>query len=568
MKKLLYAICKVLKISFAVFPLVAHARWRTPDEADAIKLKFETKVTIKKDGSSVTREKTAYKILTRNGLKDFASLSLPYNAANTKLRVIAASVVTKGKKANVNRKNIEDKPSASGTQGFDSRHRILIAYPNVEIGSIVEYETEEVVFKPTVNEHYYDNYSFGWYPSDAGQKITIESETPLRYRLGGPSGYVTVSEKKTNKYKLEAVLNRQAYFDSTGDPAPFGLHTADFPVPTLQVTTEESWASLSAKMQPEYDEALAQLLPADFKPILDSARKERGFVAQANALHAGISKTVRYMGDWRTTDKWLFPRSLKELAETKYGDCKDLSLLFAVMLKSLGYKAELAAIERDGDKYLPMEIPTHKYFDHMIVRAEDLNGKVYWLDATRQLAFSDGVWSDLAGRQVLIFRKGVGALERIPEITAEENSVEMKIDHFPSAGKEQTTHSTAKLSPLAAAGLLRLARNSSPSELREQIEKTFSGGKKIIQSKVSTFDASKDYVHGLTLTATLTVEDTPLQTSFRRNSAESRTSDLSNSILASSSAHRNSSASLTAHLPKILSENCPKAALPHQGGSH
>jgi hypothetical protein len=140
------------------------------------------------------------------------------------------------------------------------------------------------------------------------------------------------------------------------------------------------------------------------------------------------------------------------------------------------------------------------------------------------------VWSDLAGRQVLIFRKGVGALERIPEITAEENSVEMKIDHFPSAGKEQTTHSTAKLSPLAAAGLLRLARNSSPSELREQIEKTFSGGKKIIQSKVSTFDASKDYVHGLTLTATLTVEDTPLQTSaglaFPVPSELSRISDI------------------------------------------
>ncbi|MEY3901850.1 MAG: hypothetical protein RL189_1156, partial [Pseudomonadota bacterium] len=367
MKKLLYPVCKVLKISLALQPVVAHARWRTPDEADAIKLKFDTKVTVKKDGTSVTREKTAYQILTRNGLKDFASLSLPYNAANTKLRVVGASVVTKGKKVNVNKKNIEDKPNASGTQGFDTRHRILIAYPNAEIGSIIEYETEEVVFKPTIKGHYYDNFSFGWYPSRAGHKITIESESPLRYRLGGPSGYLTVTEKTGKKNTLEAVLNQQAYFDSTGNPSPFGLYTADFPAPTFQVTTEENWTTLAAKLQPEYDAALAQLLPEEFKPILESARKERGFIAQANALHAGISKNVRYMGDWRTTDKWLFPRSLKELSETKYGDCKDLSLLLAVMLKSLGYKAELSAIERGGDKYLPMEIPTHKYFDHMIV---------------------------------------------------------------------------------------------------------------------------------------------------------------------------------------------------------
>ena len=505
-----------LLIAFSLL-LISHnafARWRTPDEADALKLNYEVKVFVKKDGTAVTREKTTWKILTKAGIEDFGTFVDSYDASSKRVAILSASITTNNKKTIVDKKHIENKPKSSNNSGFDSVNRIVVAYPGVEIGSIVELELEEVIFEPKLKNHYSDLFAFGLYPSSAGQTISIESEVSLRHLVSGPTGYLRVtSGRKGEHYTLNASLIKDSYFESNSNTGKFEVYTPDALAPVLRVTTEESWNSLVNKLVPTYEKAWNEELPAVFNPILQSAKKESGFVAQANVIHNGISEAIRYMGDWRASENSLFPRSLKEIAETKFGDCKDMSLLMTVMLRKLGYQASPVAVERQSNTYLPTEIPSNRYFDHMIVRVELSPSQVHWIDPTRSIAFSDGVWRDLGGRRTLVVRSGVTGLEGIPQIKAEENLLDVKIDVLQETTSDVTYNITVMLSSVFGGNFTSAMRSKSKKEQTESIKEILAGGEGYEELEIQPFDLNLKHAQQVQLSGKVKKKHAQLVTS-------------------------------------------------------
>ena len=90
----------------------------------------------------------------------------------------------------------------------------------------------------------------------------------------------------------------------------------------------------SKAISKDYETVINQDLP----PLHESIRKEASCmthsVDQINKVTSLLSEKIRYMGDWRTIEGKFAPRSLKAVATSGVGDCKDFSASTAAILLS------------------------------------------------------------------------------------------------------------------------------------------------------------------------------------------------------------------------------------------
>ncbi|MBM3381087.1 MAG: DUF3857 domain-containing protein [Betaproteobacteria bacterium] len=491
----------------------AWARWKAFEEADVLRLRSEHIIKIKKDASNTVLRKTALKILKQSAIQSFATMDFEYDSRRTRQRIVSAAVVTNGKRKLVPKKLIEDKPMSSELTGFSSENRIIVAFPDVQVGSIIEYEIEAIEFNPRLPGFYFSEYVLGGIAALKGQFLRIESELPLHQVISGPEGYLTVNtSKRGSLHTLTATLNQDAYFESTNEHPDFSEWSQNPASPTLQIGTHKDWDALMNYLTPRYQNALAEKLPETFLPMLEQPTKDTEFVAQMDSLHTAISSSLRYMGDWRNGENSLFPRSLTEIANTRFGDCKDLSLLLAVLIRRLGYKADLAIVWRGRPDNSPMILATTAYFNHMIVRAEDRHGHVYWLDPTNALAFSSGKRTDLAGNKALVVTQAFSAFETIPKIDAADSTFELVMEYLEIESEHVKYKFSFSSSAQASANLARRLRNKTATERREFFENLASVGRKVLESKMVVPEVSDTVVRPVSFTALKKVHDVPLKT--------------------------------------------------------
>lgn len=106
----------------------------------------------------------------------------------------------------------------------------------------------------------------------------------------------------------------------------------------------------------------------------------------------------------------------------RFGDCKDKSLLLAVILNSLGIEAAPALVNTRTGKALDSRQPTPFAFNHVIVQAK-LAGKIYWLDPT--IGYQRGTlaqYYDPPYARALVLREGSNSLEQIPPTSVDSGS--------------------------------------------------------------------------------------------------------------------------------------------------
>jgi hypothetical protein len=150
----------------------------------------------------------------------------------------------------------------------------------------------------------------------------------------------------------------------------------------LQLTEWRDWAEVAAVFTPLYEDAGP--MPAEIEQeVARIEAAEPTPAGRAAAILRFTQSEVRYLaisiGEGGYT-----PRSLGDVCETRYGDCKDKSKLYVQMARRLGVDACPALVNTRDGYALDEWLPSGQLFDHCIVRVA-VDGKLYWLDPTRQL---------------------------------------------------------------------------------------------------------------------------------------------------------------------------------------
>ncbi len=316
------------------------------------------------------------------------------------------------------KENIVDTALGATENGFDESRQVVVSFPQVKLGSRITFKIREKIFKPYIEGHFSHIKYFGFRDLIQKSEIKITSERKLFFEINDPQKKINfAADEKRNKFTYTLQLNsplvhwiidekRSTYEDKS--------------LTWMVVSTAPTYSDMYLKMSKRYEELLNQTLPVYFSNTVIQARSIKKPIDQINFVLSHLADSIRYMGDWRAVDGGFVPRSIKTIAESRFGDCKDMSLVTVKILRELGLKAFVALTYRSTSPNRTTKVPFVSVFNHAIVWV-NLEGRNLWLDPTNFYSFADGVSEDIGNREGLILNPSNLELKFI-EFSSRENN--------------------------------------------------------------------------------------------------------------------------------------------------
>lgn len=155
---------------------------------------------------------------------------------------------------------------------------------------------------------------------------------------------------------------------------------------SVHVADAADWAEIAEVFRPFYEAAIHA--PEDL------TEQVRALAAARPTAEARLAEALRMVqGALRyhsvsIGEGGFRPRPLEEVWRTRYGDCKDGSVLLTAVLRGLGIDAVCALVNTFRGDDLPRTPPNVLAFNHCIVRAR-LGGRTVWLDPTNSIQAGD-----------------------------------------------------------------------------------------------------------------------------------------------------------------------------------
>jgi transglutaminase-like putative cysteine protease len=407
---------------------VADGR-RVPTESVHALIEFERRVMdVEASGRLSTVEEKQILIQSEVGRERESVQHFQYIGRENRLKVLEAYTTTPdGQKIPVERSAIEDKETAESSQGFDSVRTVFVSFPRVTPGARLYYrvrhEVNEVPF-PGV---------FGTMAVVEGRsadqfRIEINSSLPLFFSENDSSDLLEVRSEALSPQRWRVVIENRRPIRLEIDQEDGAVYPVE-KAHAVVVSSERDWAKMIRSVQEEFDARLADPLPEALSALLKRAQADRPPLPDdIESLLVAIASEFRYFGDWRHRKGGFFPRSLREIAETRYGDCKDLSLLVARILRSWGLEAEIALVFR-GEQPLGQwayALPSGMAFNHAIVRLK-FNGRTIWIDPTLPIVDLSTAQPDISDRPALVMRPRLAVeMDRVPRIESKDSSHQLE----------------------------------------------------------------------------------------------------------------------------------------------
>jgi hypothetical protein len=437
---------------------------------------------------------------------------IDFNDRASTLKILLAETINGKKRSAVDKKNIEIKPVGDFSRFFDTQKKAKITFPNVQVGSKIHLKYEMDVHE-VPNEGFW---SFlgdfnGWYMEK--YEAHVRSAIPLYSWKNDPDNIFEMKPSKKGKF----------YFFDVVSKAPIAKMTTQEENPfirsdrsnTFVISTMSAWSDY-ARATIVSQEKLYQVkkLPPSLESIRLAADGEKTVPAKLDRVAALISQEFRYFGDWRRRNGGFIPRSLKEIQDTRYGDCKDLSLAASAIYRALGFKADIAWTLRGESHLRPMRgwytIPVD-WFNHAVTRVE-ADGKVYWIDATNPVSYATSVPADISGKAAFVLNATKPYLEFIPELSAETSTTDKNLvyEYQPDASLKVTGE--LKLLGRAAINLTTSSFYKPVESMNYDLIHSLSYGYKLRDYLVKDFPRGSRIVSDATVPFEFTLEDVGVRT--------------------------------------------------------
>jgi tetratricopeptide (TPR) repeat protein len=398
-----------------------HARWATRNELPYVMLNDETEVSVKKDGTYVVIQTGEYEIQNEAGKSRFSIYQIPFNSSYNKVSILEAKV-TNGNSVYPYDKTKVVERSDSKDNGISDLKTIQIPLSNLQIGSKIFVKFKMETTQAIVPGHFSMTFRMGEINQADNAIFKIDSELPLEHLENDPFNVLSMREqKKDGRYFYQGTLTEPYLKLPVEEAGSIDQTKLTF----LKFSTDKDWNKISTNLKSGFEKVLSDKLPDEFLPLISELQKLKSLEEKVNHLLGYMTEKYNYLGDWRTLSGGFSPRKLSEISSTKFGDCKDFSVLTARILREINIKSDIAIVFRGPGPVARVNsyvLPSMDIFNHAIVRIEDKD-KIFWIDPTNKLSFGLNHRQDISGRPALNLMTGL--LGDIPLNTAERTSVKI-----------------------------------------------------------------------------------------------------------------------------------------------
>ncbi len=381
------------------------------------------------DGKSQMTDDVYIKILDEVGKQENSSIQFYYNNNYSKKEIINAEIIkATGDIIQINLENNVSNQVAPGNAAsniYDDNSRLVtLKVSKLEIGDILHYVLKEKTSKARIENHFSDFFLGQYTMPFKRAKVVIEAPKTkplINHKVLDPveDRYKVWSETKDDKI---------FYFFEVED-VPQVITEAKMPplskvAMRYLVTTIPDWETIS-RWYYELCEPKMIVTEAMKSKTLELTKDAKTEIEKIEKIFFFVSRKVRYMGVTTETNRpGLEPHATDYTFDTMTGVCRDKAALIVVMLRELGFDANMVLINtsRKLDKEVPLS-----YFNHAIAGVKLSNGETVLLDPTDETS-KDFLPQYEMDKTYLMASKNGGSLNLTPTISADENKLVVKTE--------------------------------------------------------------------------------------------------------------------------------------------
>lgn len=416
-----------LLLIFIISPS-AKARLQRPEEASHKFIQVNQYYQVKKTGHYKSVAEFEVEILNETGRREFGFYKFTYAPYLSKITSIEAYTKNGDSISKVESNSIEDKPLASSKDGFDNDNQVSIAFPNVQVGSVLYFKMNMETHTLSVDNYFGTIEYFGWRENSIKQNLFIESEIPLYYNVSDKIDSLAVEAKsEKGKFFINVSQKKPIYINPVEEKDSYLTRRL---VPHVEIATEKVWSKEMMKsIIASHELVLNEPLPELHEKIYQDAKKLKSDEDRMELIIDRLQTHIRYLGDWRSVKGAMIPRPLAEIARSGYGDCKDYSASLAAILRKLGYKSYVAWVYRgDTMQFENPKLPSTKVQNHAITYLE-IQGKPRWLDATNNMVYIKEPMPDISGRAAVLLDPENPGEKDIPPTDFKKNRAVIQVEY-------------------------------------------------------------------------------------------------------------------------------------------
>lgn len=375
-------------------------------------------VDLNTDGTFSQVDEVLTRIVTEQGAKGIGQVPLPYFESLQSMEVVDAyTLKPDGTRLDVAADKIftQAAPIAVSAPMFNDLKFRIIVFPEPLPGGKIYFRvkvTQKVPLFPNHFSHY----------EMVPPQFAMEAYS---FRLSAPANLSIKTDTRDLKGGKLADKDGRAQWEWTYANAneriaePYELAGSDHG-PYLAISSFADWGELAKAYRDRAATKIAvtpeiQALADDITKGMTSPRP------QTEAIYHWVARNVRYVGVFLGLGGFV-PREAGEILKTKYGDCKDHTVILESLLRAKGIEATPVLISTFPSFMLP-KVPVVGAFNHAISYVPGLDT---YLDGTASFNRFGVLPGADAGKPVLLIASG--KLAATPKGGANENTAHSRVD--------------------------------------------------------------------------------------------------------------------------------------------
>ena len=403
-----------------------------PVSEAALAAEIDSRCHFNLDTSSDCITTLRYTILTQAGREMISRIDFNFPEVDRLEIRNAESTQPGGEPIALASTQIDTRMAPNPDQGFLRDRQTSLAFPDLRVGSVIRYTVlQHTAAKPLSRDfHYVLMFAPNAVRLDRfNSRFTAEKPIIWRSDRMNDFSFTPSADSKS----LDITL-MQPRFEHYINEASHGFIRR---IPRVELSSSSLLQQHFGGFARRYNAIVEARLPASGAKAVAAVGALPAPQRVAGLLQH-LHDTYRYLGDWRASERGYMPFSLAEIEARGYGDCKDLAVLLAALLKASGIRAEPAWVSR-GDMALALLIPGTSAPNHAIVRAE-VDGQVWWLDPSNPVFSPGRTPADIQDRWALVI--GPEGHVRQTHIPSEAPAVSLRVskqEHLRPDGTARTT---------------------------------------------------------------------------------------------------------------------------------
>lgn len=382
-----------------------------------------------RDGSTVFTEHDVVKVLNENGVEEHSDVIRTYRAGSEEIQVQHARLITpEGGVVEIGKEAISDTPLLEASKLYGNYRKVVIHYPKVVPGSIVEYDIVTRK-KPLWNGKWWAT-SFVQNPDPIViSTFAVKVPAGAEMQWAAP-GLADGKPKKTQ----EGGYDRYDWVVKDS-PAQTGEATAPSPLVTMnrvEVTNFSNWGEV------------ASWLSTAWQPVLEPSNKvsvlTAGLLPPGGDARSKAEAVLDWLGKNKQTAEMpvedFTPHPPASVVDDAVLSTWDAAAMAVAMLRFAGLDAQPVLAFGVPEATLRTQVPRPNRVDAVLVSVRS-GERQWWVDPEH---LGELLSSPPSGYQGLAFLRTDGTLGSLPSSSPDQNRQEMNVEAYvDDSGRAEVT---------------------------------------------------------------------------------------------------------------------------------